>query len=115
MSKISDLTERSDAFDGFILTVQANPENLKNASEDDITSILFAVVSWHIPADNLSPDLLKGKYAFVPFPASYPELFQRIGLFLHSLKELIGVNSWGDIEKYMPVNVRQLLHDQYHL
>jgi len=115
MTKISDLTERRDAFEGFILTVQANPDTLTNASENDITSILFAVVSWHIPVGNVSPELLKGKYAFVPFPDSYPELSQRIGLFLHSLKDLIGADSWGDIEKHMPVNVRQLLHDQYHL
>lgn len=115
MTKISDLTERCDAFEGFILTVQANPDTLKNASENDITSILFAVVSWHIPVGKVSPDLLKGKYAFVPFPESYPELSQRIGLFLHSLKDLIGADCWGDIEKHMPVNVRQLLHDQYHV
>jgi len=115
MSKIRDPIERRDAFEGFILSVQANPDTIRNASEDDITSILFAVVSWHIPVDNLSPDLLQGKYAFVPFPDSYPELFQRIGLFLHSVKELIGENSWKEIDKHMPVNVKQLLHDQYQL
>merc|ERR1712113_251161 len=55
MTKINDLTERRDAFEGFILTVQADPTVIKNASRDDITSILFSIVSWHMPPDNLSP------------------------------------------------------------
>jgi len=115
MTKIFDPTERRDAFEGFILTVQANPNSIKIASENDITSILFAVVSWHIPADNLSQDLLKGEYIFVPFPETYPELFQAIKFFLHELKGLIVGGLWGDVEKHMPVNVRQLLRDQYGL
>ena len=114
MTKICDPTERCDAFEGFILTVQANPDSIKNASENDITSILFAIVSWHIPDGNTA-DLLQGAYAFIPFPDTYSVLFQAIKVFLHNLKGMIGDDLWRNVEKSMPVNVRQLLRDQYHL
>merc|ERR1712013_532909 len=79
MTKINDSKERCDAFQGFIIAVHFNPESIRKASPnivDTITRILFAVVSWHIPSDVILPDLVHGKYKFIPFPSTYSTLFQ---------------------------------------
>jgi len=118
MSKIDDMAERGDAFEGFLIAVHNNQGSIRAAKPDitdTITSILFAIVSWHIPAGNLSPQLLTGTYKFVPFPHEYSGLAQGITMLLHHLKETAGVTAWAGIEKGMPVNVRRLMRESYNL
>ena len=118
MCKISDLGERRDAYEGFIFCVEMNPSSIQTASpniSDTMTSILFAIVAWHIPLGNMSPDLLHGKYNFQPFPQPYIELAQQIGAFLHKLKEMLGHEVWAGVKRQLPVNVATLLRNQYRL
>jgi len=117
-SKISDDSERRDAFEGLLLAIEANPQSIQQASKDlsdTITSILFAVVSWHIPYGNLSPSLLNGTYAFKDFPPQHTDLYKKMGMFLHQLKEMVGNEAWSSVENHVPVNVRRLMREKYHL
>ncbi len=117
-SKIGDQTERRDAFEGVLCTIKANPESIRSASTnifETISGFLFALVSWHIPANNYSPSLLSGNYAFVAFPSAHADLQQKLGMFLHQLKVEVGAEQWDHAEKKLPVNVRKLLREQYHL
>lgn len=101
-----------------MLAIQANPQSIKNASPDiadTVTAFLFALVSWHIPPDNISPSVLNGNYAFVEFPAGNDDLQYKFGVFLHQLKSIVGVGEWNVVEKKFPVNVRRLLREQYNL
>uniref|UniRef100_A0A7S2EV97 Importin N-terminal domain-containing protein n=2 Tax=Ditylum brightwellii TaxID=49249 RepID=A0A7S2EV97_9STRA len=118
MAKISDKTERRDAFEGFILAIRAKPQCIQPTASDigdTITSILFAVVTWHLPEDNLGPQLLSGPYSFTPFPQEYAELGQALISLLHDLKSSVGNEKWNHIEGIMPVNVRKLMREVYHL
>ena len=118
MSKISDNTERHDAFAGFVAAVRANPHCIEQASGqssvgDVITSLLFAVVSWHIPEDETSIELLTGPYRFEPFP-DYPDLLSSLRSLLHDLKTSLG-NVWAEVEAPMPPNVKRLLQEVYRI
>ena len=118
MAKISDQNERRDAFQGFIMALHANPQSINSPSGDfmdSITAILFAIVSWHIPSDNLSANLLHGEYTFEPFPQESIEVGQALGKLLHDLKASVGEEIWTQIEKQTPVNVRRLLREGYQL
>jgi transportin-1 len=115
-SKINDLLERRDAFEGFMLAFKANPQSIMTAADqlsDTLTTILFAVVSWHVPCGNLSPTLLSGEYAFEPFPKEHADLCENLRVFLHHLKDLVGLQEWNGIENNMPVNVRRLFRETY--
>ena len=117
-SKISDVAERRDAFEGLLMAIQANPNSIKQAGpdlSDTIQGFLFAVVSWHIPHGNISPALLNGAYQFINFPPEYADLHQKMGQFLHQLKESVGAEEWNGVGNHLPVNVRRLLREQYHL
>ena len=118
MSKISDPTERKDAFEGFLLSIHANPQCINQSSSslvDTITTILFAIVSWHIPRNNFSHNLLVGKYEFCPFPSEQADLGQALGNLVQDLKASAGDNLWSEVQRQMPVNVRKLMNDVYHV
>ena len=116
-SKIFDLTERRDAFEGLMLAIQANPSSVTNSTtssvSDILTAILFAVVSWHVPPDNLSSSILSGPYSFEPFPQEHIDLCEKLRIFLHHLKGMAGGDEWRSIENSMPVNVRRLFREVY--
>lgn len=117
MAKISDSTERRDAFEGFILSIRANPQSIQTASKnvgDAVTGILFAVVSWHLPTD-MSADLFDGQYNFRPFPPENAELGTALVKLLHDLKTSLGDETWGEVQSQMPVNVRRLMREAYQL
>ena len=100
-----------------MLAIQANPQSVRASSDDvseTITSFIFALCTWHIPPDNLSPALLNGTYGFMTFPAEYSALQQKMGAFLHHLKQT-EMEDWNSVEKNLPINVRRLLQEQYHL
>ena len=116
-AKISDASERVDAFEGLLLAIQANPNSIQHASPDvvqTVSALLFAVMSWHIPNGNFSPTILAGDYAFIPFPADHADLHHKMGTFLHQLKDSLG-DKWNEVVKHLPVNVRRLLREQYNL
>lgn len=114
MAKISDPKERRDAYTGFIRAVYANPNAIQEASvnvADAISSILFAIVSWHMPSSGV--DVINVQ--FEPFPHSEAELGNALSKLLHDIKASVGDETWGNVKKLLPVNVRRLLLEAYHL
>jgi hypothetical protein len=118
MSKISDLSERRDAFIGFIQAVRLRPECvLESATKpsDAITSILLAIVSWHIPDGCVpSASMLRGPYQFKAFPLDCRDLIDEISLLLQLVMPLVG---WDNVRNRndIPANVKVLLRDTYKL
>ena len=120
MARISDMVERRDAFQGFIQAVYANPDAIRQAHAnvaETIASILFAIVTWHMPADipEQSTVLLNGDYNFRPFPQQEAELGAALVKLVHDMKASIGDEMWQSVQKNLPVNVRRLLREVYHL
>ena len=115
MSHVSNSDERRDAFQGFVLALRANPQSIQSAGadlSDTITAILFAVVSWHIPPGDLSPDLLHSSYGFHPFPAEYSELLNALKHLLRDIKTSAG-DCWTKVDNQMPLNVKKLMAEVY--
>jgi hypothetical protein len=116
MSKIYDLAERKDAFKGFIEAVRLRPHCVLEASvqvSDVVTSILLAVVSWHIPDRSIATaSMLHGKYNFREFPSECRDLVDDIISLLQLIMPLVG---WENIKADVPVNVKVLLRDVYKL
>jgi transportin-1 len=115
-AKISDIQERFDAFSGLLLAIEKKPHVMHPTSpdiSDKVTSILFAIVSWHIPENFMSSEILHGQYGFVNFPPDCVPLQQNIRIFLHKIKDLIGSELWNNIYAGLPINVRKLLKEQY--
>ena len=117
MSKVSNPVERRDAFQGFVMALRANPHSIQNTGseiENVITSILFAIVSWHIPTTEIPSNLLSGPYRFGPFPHEFSELLTALRQLVHDLKISVD-KTWTQIEDSMPPNVKQLLREVYGL
>ncbi|KAL7541029.1 hypothetical protein ACHAXR_010576 [Thalassiosira sp. AJA248-18] len=115
MSKISNPIERRDAFQGFVTALRVNPHSIHAAGSDIgdvITSILFAVVSWHIPPSQIPASLLSGPYGFEPFPSEFNELLAALRQLLHDLKTSAG-EAWNQIDGQMPANVKRLMKEVY--
>jgi hypothetical protein len=120
MAKICDPTERRDAFQGFVKSVYANPQAIQQASAnvaDAICSVLFAIVSWHMPSElsDESAALLTGDYNFRPFPQTEQELGTALARLIQDLKSSVGEDTWHSVQKELPVNVRRLLREVYQL
>ena len=120
MAKIADPTERRDAFSGFIKAMYANPQAIQSAASspaDAISSILFAIVSWHVPAETPSDtqDFLTGEYGFQPFPATEAELVTQLTKLMHDIRSSVGGDEWKSVQNHLPVNVRRLLREAYQL
>jgi transportin-1 len=120
MAKICDPTERRDAFQGFVQSVYANPQAIQQASAnvaDAICSVLFAIVSWHMPSElsDESAALLTGDYNFRPFPQTEQELGTALARLIQDLKSSVHTDTWHSVQKELPVNVRRLLREVYQL
>lgn len=121
MAKIIDPTERRDAFNGFCSAVYANPQAIQQATanaSDAITSILFAIVSWHLPPEaheSEADDFLTGNYGFQPFPPTEGELGARLAQLLRDIRTSVGEDVWKRVENQLPVNVRRLLRETYNV
>lgn len=121
MAKIVDQTERRDAFNGFCRAVYANPQAIQQATanaSDAISSILFAIVSWHVPPEthaDEADDFLSGDYGFQPFPATEGELGTRLAQLLRDIRTSAGEDVWKRVENQLPVNVRRLLRETYNV
>jgi transportin-1 len=121
LGKIRDPSERHDAFTGFVQVIYANPQAMGHASGnviDSMVSILFAILTWHIPED--LPDdsykkMLTDKYRFVPFPASEADLGAALVKLVQDMKQSVGENEWQIVTKRLPVNVRKLFREFYNL
>ena len=123
MAKVSDPVERRDAFEGFIKALYANPQCIQNAAanvSDAIASILFALVSWHMPPvedeqyEHVA-DLLHGDYAFKPFPKNEAALGNKLVQLVRDIKNSVGEDTWSKVQSQVPVNVRKLLREAYQL
>jgi transportin-1 len=121
MAKISDPNERRDAFTGFCKTVYANPQAIQQASAkvaDAISSIIFAIVSWHVPPEmhaSEADDFLSGDFGFQPFPPTEVELGNRLAQLMRDIRSSVGEDAWKSVEHHLPVNVRRLLREGYQL
>jgi hypothetical protein len=120
LSRISDVTEKRDAFTGLCNALYANPQAIQQVQAsppDVITSIMFAITSWHIPAD--FPDdineFLNGDYHFVPFPQEEAALGNSLAQLVQNIKTSIGEDSWKTVEGRLPVNVLRLFREVYRL
>jgi len=118
LSKISDVTEKRDAFAGLCGAIYANPQAIQQvqaSAPDAITSIMFAITSWHVPAD--FPDdinnFLNGDYQFVPFPPGEAELGKRLAQLIQNLKTSVGPDSWKIVESRLTGNVQRLFREVY--
>jgi transportin-1 len=128
LAKVRDPVERHDAFIGFVAALYFNPKAIENAvgaqsTEEAIVSILYAVMTWHIPDDCLegtdeqfSSELLCGPdYSFRPFPQREAELGAALVRLIQDIKAAVSEERWGLAEKGLPVNVRRLLRQSYNL
>jgi transportin-1 len=120
IAKISDPTERRDAYIGFCKSLYANPQAIQQAAAntaDVISSILFSVVSWHIPAEAPSDvtDFLSGDYGFQHFPPTEADLGNLLAQLMRDIRSSIGEDVWNAVQNQLPVNVRRLLHEAYGL
>jgi transportin-1 len=125
MAKVSDPTERRDAYEGFIKAVYANPLGIQGAAanvSDAIASIVFALVSWHMPRqedeetdhEDVS-QLLNGDYNFLPFPQHEAELGNKLVTLVRDIRTSVGEEVWTKVQHQLPVNVRRLLREAYQL
>ena len=116
MAKIADPNERRDAFQGFIQSLYANPGAIQAATvnpADAISSILFAIVSWHMPEDVDSNHIFNVQ--FQPFPQAEAELGATLRKLIQDIKSSAGEDTWSKVHKQMPANVIQLLRDTYQV
>ena len=116
LAKIEDPTERRDGFQGFIKVLYANPQAIQSAAanaSDAVASILFAIITWHIPEHVHSASILTGEYAFHPFPPREAELGASIRGMIHDMKTFVGEETWQSVQNGLPVNVRRLLRENY--
>jgi hypothetical protein len=116
LARITDQTERRDAFTGFSKAVYANPQAIQQASTDAadaISSILYAIVSWHMPPE--TEDLLSGDYGFQPFPQTEGDLGNRLAQLMRDMKASAGEDTWKAVQNQLPVNVRRLLREAYQV
>jgi len=117
MARITDLAERRDAFKGFIQAVYANPNAIQSATAkpaDAISSILFAIVSWHMPDDSEAADRI-ASVIFQPFPEAEEELKESLKKLLFDIKESVNDETWQTVQNQLPVNVRKLLFEVYQV
>lgn len=120
LSRISDITEKRDAFTGLCNALYANPQailQVQASPPDVITSVIFAITSWHIPADfpNDINEFLNGDYQFVPFPAAEATLGNRLAQLIQNIKTSVGLDSWKTVESRLPANVLRLFREVYRL
>jgi hypothetical protein len=118
LSRISDPTEKREAFSGLCNALYANPQAIQQVNADIpnvITSILFAILTWHIPSESPGDvdDFLSGDYGFVPFPNTEPELGQRLSQLIRDIRFSVGDDLWKRSEDRLPVNVRRLFREIY--
>lgn len=116
MARIHDATERRDAFQGFVQAVYANPNAIQSAASkpaDAISSVLFAIVSWHMPEDFDSSRI--ATVQFQPFPPTEAELGEALKKLLQDIKSSAGEDTWKIVESQVPVNVRRLLREVYQV
>jgi len=114
MARIVDPSERRDAFKGFIQALYANPNSIQSAASkpaDAISSILFAIVSWHMPENPDSSGI--ASVQFQPFPPAEASLGEALKKLLQDIKASAGEENWKMVENQMPVNVRKLLREVY--
>ena len=120
LAKISDIAERRDSFQGFVLAVYANPQAITQAGSNvsaTCVSILFAILSWHIPEEAIANRslLISTEYPFTPFPSAEAELGVALVKLVHDVRVAVGEETWHLVQKGLPVNVRRLLRENYQL
>jgi transportin-1 len=118
LSRILDPTEKRDAFMGLCNALYANPQAIHQVNVDIpkvITSILFAILTWHIPPDfpEDTHKFLNGDYNFVPFPPTEAELGQRLAQLIRDIRSSVGEDLWKQSQNRLPVNVRRLFREAY--
>ena len=123
LASIVDPLERHDGFKGLILAIHSNPAAIVSPPNPidpkKLTSIIFAIVSWHIPADEngvptFTYEMANGVYSFESFPEEYRELGSNLCELLHSIRKSITDEDWKRVEG-LPRNIGRLLNEVYQL
>jgi hypothetical protein len=128
LAKIRDPRERHDGYAGFVAALYMNPQAISHltcahGSNEAMVSILYAVMTWHIPencldggGDQLPHDLLHGpNYSFRPFPPNESELGASLVRLVQEMRASVSAETWGVVESGLPVNVRRLLRHSYNV
>jgi len=120
LARIADMTERTEAYEGLILAVNANPNAIMAANNRStaVAAFVFAVVSWHIPTGHdgvrsITSQILHGEYVFEPFPTESAQLGEALKQQLREMRNALG-DDWNEVSR-MPVNVRRLLSEVYQV
>lgn len=119
LAKISDRRERREAFEGLILAILSNPHAILSSSNRAgvFSAFVFAIVSWHIPADEsgarvLTSELLQGPYLFEPFPVEDAEIGKALRQLFNEIRNALGFDF--DVVANLPPNVQRLIADYYN-
>lgn len=118
LSRISDPTEKRQAFTGLCNALYANPQAIQQVNvdvPDVISSILFAILTWHLPPDfpQDTHNFLHGDFSFVPFPPTESELGSRLTQLIRDIRSSVGEDVWKEVQDRLPVNARRLFREVY--
>jgi len=119
LARITDPTERNDGFTGLVVTIYANPNAIIQEANITIPSLVFAIVSWHIPPNDdgvlqVTSEMLNGtQYSFRSLGDEMAEIGQMLAELLHKVMGGVGEHKWEEVKRRMPVNVRKLLKEVY--
>lgn len=118
MSRIADMDEKRDAFNGFCKAMYANPQGIQQVGGevyDAISSIIFAIVTWHLPPEAIEMGSLMGDFDFQPFPPALSDLGNRLAQLLRDIQTSVGEQTWHGVKRSLTVKVRRLMREVYHL
>ena len=119
MSRISDMDEKCDAFSGFCKAMYSNPQSIQQVGgelHDTISSIVFAIATWHLPPEAVEAGTFTGDFEFQPFPQEYSsDLGQRLARLLHDIKVSVGDQTWNLVRNSLTVKLRRLMKEVYNV
>jgi transportin-1 len=118
MSKISDMDEKRDAFSGFCKAVYANPQSIQLVGgevHDTVSSIIFAIATWHLPPEAIETGSFTGDFEFQPFPPSLSDLGHRLNQLLIDIKGSVDEHTWNRVRNSLTVKLRRLMQEVYNV
>ena len=119
MSRISDMNEKRDAFSGFCKAMYSNPQSIQQGGgeiHDTISSIVFAIATWHLPPEAVETGTFTGDFEFQPFPQEYSsDLGQCLARLLQDIKVSVGDQTWNRVRNSLTVKLRRLMQEVYNV
>jgi len=120
MGKVTDASERRDAFNGFLTVVYSNPGAIEQAAtlfrrdtESILGIILSSIATWHIPNPEFHSFAQNDQQGTQPFPNSEAELGSSLRQFVVDMKSSVDPTVWQQTNVRLPTQVRVLMRDVY--